>query len=106
MVFGDCERFPINGKSYDGVFMLSLLEHVRNPVEVLKGAARILKKGGFMFVSIPEVYPYHPAPIDTSLRMSPDKLAQFVSPYLTVLDRASLSEDPACHVSIVQCRKE
>jgi len=105
-ILGDSQNIPLSEESYDGVFALSLLEHVTDPARVLSEARRILKKGGFAFVSIPEIYPYHPSPIDTGLRLKPDELVSFVSPHFAVLDHGSLAEEPSCRVSIVYCRKQ
>ena len=105
-IFGDCQCISLPEESYDGIFVLSLLEHVTDPEKVLSGVARILRKGGFAFVSVPEVYQYHPAPIDTGLRMTPEELTSLVKPYLTVCDADSLSEGLNCRVSILYCKKK
>jgi len=105
-IFSDCHQIPEPDERYDIVFLLNVLEHVTNPARVLTEAVRVLKKGGFAFVSVPEICPYHPAPIDTGLRMKLDELTSFVSPYLKVFDQASVSDEPSCTVSILSCVKE
>lgn len=105
-VLGDCHEIPQRDESYDVVFLLSVLEHVTDPKQVLSEAVRVLKKGGKAFVSIPDICPYHPSPIDTGLRMKPDEISSFVSSHLKVYDAASLCDEPACTVSIAYCRKE
>ncbi|MBF0253809.1 MAG: methyltransferase domain-containing protein [Candidatus Omnitrophica bacterium] len=41
--------------SYDAVVMLDVIEHLENPAEVLAQAARVLKPGGILYVSTPDV---------------------------------------------------
>lgn len=40
-------------ESFDAVFLLYVLEHVDNPLEVLKEIKRILKKNGLLFLAVP-----------------------------------------------------
>lgn len=105
-IFGDCHEISQPDERYDVVFLLNVLEHVKNPVQVLTEAVRVLKKGGLAFVSIPEICPYHPAPIDTQLRMKLDELASFASSHLRVLDKNSVADEPSCTVSILYGIKE
>ena len=49
---------------YDGVLMLQVLEHLEFPVKGLREVNRILKDGGFLFLSVPQAAgdhfePYH-----------------------------------------------
>ena len=37
----------------DGIYMLHSLEHVKNDQEVLRECHRVLKRGGFLFISVP-----------------------------------------------------
>ena len=104
-VFGDCQKISLRDESYDVVFLLSVLEHVLNPEQTLAEAARVLKSDGQAFVSIPEICPYHAAPIDTGLRMPPDELARFASASFTILDKASVCDQVGTRVSILHVRK-
>lgn len=104
-IIGNCERLSLPDKSFDVIFLLSVLEHVTNPLQVLCEAIRILKEGGIAFISIPEICPYHPAPIDNNLRMTLGELTHFVNGRLTVLEGDSVSDEPSTRVSILYCRK-
>ena len=105
-IFGNCKHIPLSDNVYDVIFLLSLLEHVTEPLNALLEAIRVLKKGGLAFISVPEICPYHPSPIDTGLRMGSEQIASFVRPYLTILAKDTLSDEPSCHVSILFCKKE
>ncbi|MBT6053567.1 MAG: class I SAM-dependent methyltransferase [Lentimicrobiaceae bacterium] len=53
---------PRNDSSYDIVLMLQVLEHIEFPVKALKEINRILKKGGVLFLSVPQAAGDHFAP--------------------------------------------
>lgn len=55
---------PKEDQHYDGVLMLQVLEHLEFPIKGLKEVHRILKEGGFLFLSVPQAAgdhfePYH-----------------------------------------------
>jgi SAM-dependent methyltransferase len=55
---------PKEDQHYDGVLMLQVLEHLEFPIKGLKEVRRILKEGGFLFLSVPQAAgdhfePYH-----------------------------------------------
>ncbi len=105
-IFGDCQHIDtVQEGSYDVVFLLSVLEHVVDPLRAVSQAAKVLKKGGLACISIPEICPYHPAPIDTELRLNPDELAKFVSPFFQVIKKDSCSDEVGTRVSILYGQK-
>lgn len=62
----DALHLPYPENSFDGVFICWLLEHVQNPVGILKEAKRVLKPGGVIycnevFNATFYVHPYSPA---------------------------------------------
>lgn len=55
---------PKEDRYYDGVLMLQVLEHLEFPLKGLREVNRILKDGGFLFLSVPQAAgdhfePYH-----------------------------------------------
>ena len=50
--------------SADGVFTSSVLEHVRDPWQVVCEIERILKPGGLAFIGLPFIFPFHADPDD------------------------------------------
>ncbi len=55
-VVGNALHIPLATGSIDFVFCASLIEHVPNPLRVLQEVARILKPGGFCYLSFPPFY--------------------------------------------------
>jgi len=47
------DQFPFTGNSFDIVVSLAVIEHIKNIDNFLNEINRILKKGGFIFFSIP-----------------------------------------------------
>ncbi len=50
--------FPLKhdlGREFDCVFLLQVLEHMRNPLEVLLEAKKVLKKSGLIYIATPNI---------------------------------------------------
>jgi len=63
-LFADASRLPLADASFDAVVMLEVLEHLRHPRQALAEAARVLRPGGRLLLSMPFLYPIHDAPHD------------------------------------------
>ena len=63
-VVADAHALPFRDSSIDGVVSESLLEHVALPDRVAREMVRVLKPGGFLYVSAPFIHPYHASPDD------------------------------------------
>jgi SAM-dependent methyltransferase len=61
---GPLEELGAPSDSFDLVLCTQVLEHVRRPVTALQQIARVLKPGGYAFVSTHGTYPFHPHPTD------------------------------------------
>lgn len=64
MFVADAHHLPIADGSVDGVIMLSVLEHLHDPIRAVDQAARVLKRGGVYFSYAPFYHPYHASPHD------------------------------------------
>ena len=51
-VLGVAEDLPFKDESFDAVFSLNVLEHVRNPFRCAREISRVLKKGGRIILDI------------------------------------------------------
>lgn len=56
----------------------NLLEHLSQPKLFVRACSDLVREGGYGIFSVPLSYPYHPDPIDTMLRLTPDQLAAMV----------------------------
>lgn len=79
----------LRGERFRSVICSNLLEHVPNREEVARIVVEVLEPGGFLFLSCPYRYPYHPDPIDTLYRPTPSELAA-IHPNTRVVDEAVL----------------
>jgi ubiquinone/menaquinone biosynthesis C-methylase UbiE len=55
-VVGNALHVPLANQSIDFVFCASLIEHVPNPQILLQEVSRVLKPGGFCYLSFPPFY--------------------------------------------------
>lgn len=67
------ERLASLGAS--SVLCANVLEHLEAPGVLAGALARAVAPGGYVVVTVPRAYPYHPDPIDTMLRPSVQELA-------------------------------
>jgi SAM-dependent methyltransferase len=61
----------------DVLLCCNILEHLPDPRSFAIACNKLVRSGGYIVVSVPLSYPYHPDPIDTMLRPTPDELATF-----------------------------
>lgn len=59
IVCGDALSLPIASETFDLVFHQGLLEHFRNPGELLAENYRILRPGGYLLVDVPQRFHYY-----------------------------------------------
>jgi len=58
-ILADCQKIPIQDNYFDLVFSVGLIEHFKNPVPVIQEQLRVLKRGGFLVIDVPQTYnPY------------------------------------------------
>jgi len=63
-ILGDLASLPIREGVFDTVICIQVLEHVREPGEVLCELYRVLKRGGKLYLSAPQGWGVHQAPHD------------------------------------------
>lgn len=69
-------RDRVRALRFRSAFCNNLLEHVPDPAAVAAAVAAAVEPGGYLLVSVPHRFPYHPDPIDTMFRPSPAELAR------------------------------
>lgn len=58
------EALPFRSASFDALISIQVLEHMKKPWVVLDEFSRVLKPGGFLFLSCPQGEPQHQVPFD------------------------------------------
>ncbi len=58
-IVGDIHHLPFDDNSQDAIICHSVLEHVENPFLATQELFRVLKPGGYCYVSVPFLYYYH-----------------------------------------------
>jgi SAM-dependent methyltransferase len=79
-IVGDINDKQVLSKLYNlelkSVSCFNLLEHVTDISETCRNIVSLIKPGGYIFVSCPYRYPYHPAPIDNGFRPDIEELSR------------------------------
>lgn len=60
----DITNIPLSDESIDVVLLIEVLEHLPEPLLALKEINRILKKGGYLYISVPQGWGEHQVPND------------------------------------------
>jgi SAM-dependent methyltransferase len=63
-IIADVHALPFKTCSLGGVVSIAMLEHVKNPGEVVDEMYRALKPGGLIYAVVPFIFGYHSAPFD------------------------------------------
>jgi len=63
-IVADALATPFPTNSIDGLVCEYLLEHVPDPSRIIQEILRVLKPGGFAYIAIPFMYPFHDSPND------------------------------------------
>lgn len=63
-IVADASALPFRDDSVQAIVSESVLEHVAEAGLVAKEMVRILKRGGYLYVSVPFIHPYHASPDD------------------------------------------
>ncbi len=71
------------------VMCCNVLEHVPDPAQVAVAIERVVAPGGYLLVTVPSRYPYHPGPIDTLFRPTVGEL-RLLFPALAVTSSAEV----------------
>jgi SAM-dependent methyltransferase len=57
-------NIPFDDNSFDSILCTEVLEHASDPVKLFNEIYRVLKKGGFAFISVPMFIEHHESPYD------------------------------------------
>jgi len=63
-VSASADAIPLQDAGFDAVLLTQVLEHVRRPARVLGEIARVLRRGGTLFATVPFVWELHEEPHD------------------------------------------
>jgi ubiquinone/menaquinone biosynthesis C-methylase UbiE len=59
LICGDAFTLPIKDRCIDVVFHQGLMEHFREPGDLLEENSRVLRKGGYLLVDVPQRYHFY-----------------------------------------------
>lgn len=63
-IYGSALALPIRSESIDAAISLQVLEHVPEPLDMLKEIRRVLKPGGHLILTAPHIWNVHEQPYD------------------------------------------
>lgn len=76
-IYSPLHEIPVEDDHFDAIICNAVLEHVRNPHEVLDEFYRVLKPGGYLYLGVPFMQPEHLDPTDFQ-RYTKDGLCELV----------------------------
>jgi SAM-dependent methyltransferase len=77
------------GLDVRSIMCCNVLEHLPYPAETAATIERLVAPRAYAIVTVPRRYPYHPGPIDTMFRPSPDDLRRLL-PALAEMQKAEI----------------
>lgn len=63
-IFSPLHEIPLPDGHFDTILCIAVLEHVINPVDVVRELTRVLRPGGILVASVPFLQPEHKVPTD------------------------------------------
>lgn len=63
-IIAQAEKLPFQKNTFDAVCTEEVLEHLPHPEKATAELMRVTKPGGYIYVSVPFIFPYHPSPKD------------------------------------------
>ncbi len=63
-LFWNGDKIPLPDSSVDSAMLTEVLEHCFDPASVLKETHRVLKDNGYVFITVPFLWPLHDVPYD------------------------------------------
>jgi SAM-dependent methyltransferase len=73
----DGKAIPLPDASVDSAMLTEVLEHCPEPGNVLREVARVMRPGGFLFLTVPFIWPIHEVPHD-EFRYTPYSLRRIL----------------------------
>lgn len=97
----DIAKLDTLQNQYDLILCTNLLEHIQDRMKFIEDVNRLLKDSGYLIVTVPYNFEYHPDPVDTMYRPSVKEIEQAFYP-LHVIDFKLVDTPSAlCHLDIV-----
>ena len=91
-VIADVNDLPFKNKSFSLVICNFVLEHLPDPKRVVEEIYRVLKKDGLVYINMPFLAPFHPAPYDYN-RLTLGGLRVLMSDFKEI--ESGISQGPA-----------
>lgn len=76
-IVADAMDLPFRDASADMIISESMLEHVPYPERAIAEMTRIIKPGGYIYIEMPFMYPFHASPADYTRFTLPGLTARF-----------------------------
>lgn len=56
LILGPSHLLETSDQKFNIISLFDVLEHVKDPISVLKSAKKLLKEGGYIYIQVPEIY--------------------------------------------------
>jgi SAM-dependent methyltransferase len=76
-IYSPLHEIPVEDDFFDAIVCNAVLEHVEDPLRVMREFYRVMKKGGYLYLAVPFLQPEHLDPTDFQ-RFTKDGLQRIV----------------------------
>ncbi len=85
----------VKNLNFNIIICSNVLEHVENVSPFCNALENVMPKGGYLIITVPNIYPYHNDPIDTKFRPNIEEVSELFPHCKTI--KGTILKSKECH---------